>query len=340
MSANMPNNRNQTLDISKGIGIILVVFGHNWMVSHGSRELFRVIFSFHMPLFLFLSGVFLNENSSLREFSISRMHSLLKPYFATLTILGLIKLSSDVVNKRNFSANFLDYMGGVLYGTGSTIVWPPLWYLPHLFIVLCIALLMIKLVQLNKTKWLILAISLGTGVFLLNPRDLPWSLDLVPISLFFVVAGYLCRKFVNQMVFDVRYWFLSLLLFVFLHYRFDDTIDLNLRIYDNFLVSTVQAILGIYLCLSIASFLTTYGLAAKLLGYIGSGTLFILLFHSYIQDKTFGLLAKPLGESLLTGIGSLAAGVVVPLLLWECCRRSFYVSALLLPKVTPRVSRA
>ena len=51
--------RDQFLDIAKGLAIILVVVGH---VIQGSAEKFddllwfRVIYSFHMPLFVFLSG--------------------------------------------------------------------------------------------------------------------------------------------------------------------------------------------------------------------------------------------------------------------------------------------
>ena len=40
------NGRNTTIDVAKGIGIILVVAGHNWSVLHPKGEVFRIIFSF------------------------------------------------------------------------------------------------------------------------------------------------------------------------------------------------------------------------------------------------------------------------------------------------------
>jgi fucose 4-O-acetylase-like acetyltransferase len=334
----MLKTRNHTIDIAKGIGIFLVVLGHNWIVSHNNREIFRIIFSFHMPLFLFLSGIFLNENITFREFAISRGHSLLKPYLTTLTALGLIKLFSDLLNNRNYLVNFLGYIEGVFYGTGRTIAWPPLWYLPHLFVVSCSTLLIIRLIASNKLKLLISVILLSTGVFLINPIDLPWSIDLLPISIAFFMTGYQCRTLIKAMEFNIVYLMLSLALFFLLHYFFNDTIDLNFRIYDSLIISTLQAMLGIYICLSLSSYLAHYVLAARILGYIGSGTLFILLFHAYIQDKSFGLLAKLLGESTLTAIFSLLIGVVVPLILWELSKRSYYFSALFLPKIS--ISRA
>jgi fucose 4-O-acetylase-like acetyltransferase len=134
------------------------------------------------------------------------------------------------------------------------------------------------------------------------------------------------------MNFNGIYFWPSLVLFLLCHYVYDDTIDLNLRIYDSFIISTMQALLGIYLCLSLASLLSNSVCAARFLGYIGSGTLFILLFHSYIQDKLFGLLLRPMGESLANGLCSLVGAVALPLLLWECFRRSPYLSVVFLPK--------
>jgi fucose 4-O-acetylase-like acetyltransferase len=333
------DQRNQTVDIAKGLGIILVVFGHNWMVSQGDREIFRVVFSFHMPLFFFLSGIFLRQSSGFKEFLTSRMQSLLKPYFVTLLILGLVKLASDILHGRDFLFDFLIYMEGVLYGTGRTIAWPPLWYLPHLFVVSCAGLWLIKLRVSDPIKWLMLAASLSIGVLLLNPAELPWSTDLVPISLSFLVSGYLCRGRIKTMTFDFPRLLVALSAFVLLHYFFNDTIDLNSRMYDSLVISTLQALLGIYICLSLASLVVRFALAARVFAYIGSGTLFILLFHAYIQDKTWGLLMKPLGASWLVATASLFAGVGVPLALWEVSKRSHYFSALFLPRVPiPRIS--
>lgn len=47
--------RENWVDIAKGIGIILVVMGHANCpeIPHG------IIYSFHMPLFFFLSGLFI-----------------------------------------------------------------------------------------------------------------------------------------------------------------------------------------------------------------------------------------------------------------------------------------
>jgi fucose 4-O-acetylase-like acetyltransferase len=51
--------RNELIDAAKGLGILLVVFGHclqNFVPNFDDNILFRLLYSFHMPLFMFLSG--------------------------------------------------------------------------------------------------------------------------------------------------------------------------------------------------------------------------------------------------------------------------------------------
>lgn len=53
------NNRLEYIDIAKGIGILLVVFGHSSLVLHIENIW---IHSFHMPLFFIITGMCFNEN--------------------------------------------------------------------------------------------------------------------------------------------------------------------------------------------------------------------------------------------------------------------------------------
>jgi fucose 4-O-acetylase-like acetyltransferase len=150
--------RNKTVDIAKGLGILFVVFGHNWIVLHEKGELYRIIFSFHIPLFFFLSGVFLKETGSLPSFLKSRANSLLKPYFVVLCGLGLAQI---VAGKGS-----LFYFVGLLYSTGSTIAWTPLWFLPYLFIVIIFSWLTVKIFTNNLLNQKIIALL--PGLFLLS----------------------------------------------------------------------------------------------------------------------------------------------------------------------------
>ena len=65
--------RDLTIDIMKGLGILLVVLGHTYNDS-------QVIYSFHMPLFFILSGA--SMSFSTHGFSLARrFKAIIVPYF-------------------------------------------------------------------------------------------------------------------------------------------------------------------------------------------------------------------------------------------------------------------
>lgn len=63
-----PMGRDISLDIAKGVLILLVVIGHGFQYAFGSNygqsglffinPIYRAIYMFHMPLFMFISGYF------------------------------------------------------------------------------------------------------------------------------------------------------------------------------------------------------------------------------------------------------------------------------------------
>lgn len=57
--AEKAKTRNEYLDFLKGLAIILVVTGHCIQISYinfDENVIFKVIYSFHMPFFMFLAG--------------------------------------------------------------------------------------------------------------------------------------------------------------------------------------------------------------------------------------------------------------------------------------------
>ena len=76
-----PNNRIIWIDISKGLGIILVVLGHT-SLSKISQISYDWIYSFHMPLFYLLSGLCFN-NHKYNNFRIYRDSREIDKRFAT-----------------------------------------------------------------------------------------------------------------------------------------------------------------------------------------------------------------------------------------------------------------
>ncbi|MFZ6657462.1 acyltransferase family protein [Undibacterium sp. TJN19] len=346
--------RNATIDIGKGLGIILVVFGHNWIIAHDHGELFRIVFSFHMPLFFFLSGAVLHHDAAFRDYAVFKADALLKPYFIVLLVWGAFRILFAHVPWDT-------YLAGLLYGTGNTIEWVPLWYLPHLFLAMLAAWGILRIIDCFQSRqviaWLLAALLLGVGIvatqmvarldgqayehlnhILANHQNnfpgLPWSADLLGISTAFILLGYLLRD--KVMHFKPRLWILMLaaLVFVALHILFDDTIDLNMRQYDSWWVSTAQAVAGIYLLLCMADALGHWPAGRRVFAYLGNSSLFIMIFHSWIEWKVFTLLGKldpQASNDYLHAIVALFCGLLLPLLILEVVKRQTLLTKLLLP---------
>ncbi|HLC15852.1 MAG TPA: acyltransferase family protein, partial [Thermodesulfovibrionia bacterium] len=114
-------NRLYWVDALKAIGIFFVVFGHTVGIEARVRD---YIFSFHMPLFFFISG-FLLKKKHLEmpyvSFLIKKGKELLTPYF----VFGFLSYLFWVTLLRHYGMHAslihvepLHPLIGVLYGIG------------------------------------------------------------------------------------------------------------------------------------------------------------------------------------------------------------------------------
>jgi len=293
------SKRIEYIDIAKGIGILLVVLGHNDfpLISPFAHQ---VIYSFHMPLFFFLSGYFINTSIGFWEFLKKRFNSLLKPFLFTLFLIYFASVSFEKMSFRTALGRIVKS----LYGTGRYIDWVQLWFLPHLFAVSLYAFLFIVIVSKLKNRWIkwgILFVSLAaSGPYLqtfypfsieLAGKDyelygLPFSIDLVLLSGFFFIMGSEIRQVTSEKLFG------SYLLLagtgigiVLLNYFFTARIDFNTRTYESLLINTVESIVGILFILALSRQIELHTQRlASLFKYFGRVSLIILIFHVPIQD--------------------------------------------------------
>ena len=347
--------RNETIDISKGIGILSVVLCHNW-IAYNNHELNRIIYSFHMPLFFFISGIFFNPNSSFKLFVSNKFQSLLKPYFVVLLVLFLFNYFFNFVTKTSFDNT--KYFFKLLYGSSSTLNWAPLWFLPHLFLVfiagwfvhhnifrhlqhcfykvifLSITLLVGMLTI--QTFWLAPVDPFGLNLILYNKNllhGLPFDIDIILVTLPFFMFGALCAKKMQYFQLNIVYTALSLVIFIGLHYSYNYSIAFHLRQYDHFMVSTLQIITGIYLVISIASLCTKYKILSKVLSYLGQASLFILIFHYPIQRFIIFNMQYHLPQfKPQVALAAMVISIVCSVILWQVTQNFSWLKMIFLPK--------
>lgn len=126
------SNRVPVLDIMKGVGIILVVMGH---VSH-EPHLSSWIYSFHMPLFFFISGLSFFIASK-KDYIWKQIKHLLIPYliFSILSFAYwyLLELPFRKITDVNPVEQFLNIFIARA-GEDSFLYNIVLWFLPCLFV--------------------------------------------------------------------------------------------------------------------------------------------------------------------------------------------------------------
>ncbi len=94
--------------MARGIGILLVTLGHSIPLKDAYPSIYNFIYSFHMPMFFFLSGFFATKllnistiNDWMRNLSRSTLR-LVVPYFVISFSYGLIKYYIPHMVKRPF----------------------------------------------------------------------------------------------------------------------------------------------------------------------------------------------------------------------------------------------
>ena len=114
----MNENRVQYIDVAKGIAMICIILGHL-----GDANINRVVFTFHVPIFFFITGYFTNSERNITEFVKNKLMTLIVPYIVTcllIVILGTI----DGWNKGNPFYALVYWSKASLYGAGSEHVDP------------------------------------------------------------------------------------------------------------------------------------------------------------------------------------------------------------------------
>jgi fucose 4-O-acetylase-like acetyltransferase len=169
------------VDQARGLSIFLVVYGHNFPAIE------PYIYSFHVPLFFFISGMFHPKSITINTIK-RRAKMILIPYFFWAFSLYLFWLF--IGRKYGVSSQLglspVDNFIGIFYSQGgqSFMDWGiPIWFLTCIFLVFLIYSLLLKI----KNKVLFVgALTLCVLAGMVWPKvagvHLPWSFDVALVA--------------------------------------------------------------------------------------------------------------------------------------------------------------
>lgn len=180
------------IDMAKGYGIIFVIIGHI-----GLGPISDWIYTFHIPLFFFLSGYVFSNKNSFGEFFKKKIKSMIIPYFS----LGVVVVAfKELIYYRTGDCTTFGYIKVVLdlfiQERMST-----LWFLACLFLINIIFYFMLKWIK-NKTLMAIaIAVITVAGLvyYRLGGQPLPWNLDVCMTAISFFYVGYAIKQYGDKL---------------------------------------------------------------------------------------------------------------------------------------------
>ncbi len=346
-----PKARLAMIDIGKGIGILLIVIGHNGIFDTSFPWLGDFIMTFRLPFFFFISGTTFSMGArSIGTVAYERADAWLKPCAVVVIAIGLIRVLLHVGSFENIAL-------GLVYGTGFTLMWTPTWFLPHLWLLYMFSALLLgrgkRLVDSWPKRLALLSIMATTGYFFLQLFDssaenpacvrilefgpdllrcgLPFSADILFLTAMFFLMGNFLSARVKQFALNWPLMIGALAVMLALDYVFGFKLDFNQRRYDDVIVSTAQAFCGIYVMLCLCKLLSVSAWATKVFSYLGRASLFILIFHATVMYKLTDLLMRVTDVKWLIALIGIGAAIGVSIALWEICKRNKFAAMLLLP---------
>lgn len=276
--------RSPEYDIAKGIGVLLVVVGH---LPGLPFPLLVWIFSFHVPLYFFISGLFVKKDNS-EPFSVAlkkNLKGLLLPY----CVFSLVFILLDVLIRDPFSSPKLE-VKLFLTGQGGYAV---LWFFFVLFMERLILDILKRIVKKRVLLSLIYLCFVIAG-FLLHRLFFFNSFKIATIlyASGFYYLGFLMKDTpLFQKLTDKRRWYLIPLylaadiLGTFVLVRlYGNTMDLNSATSYDILLNYATAFAGIFFTLMISKLLAG-NLIGKAFEYVGRNSLYFYPLMAYIPFK-------------------------------------------------------
>jgi len=274
------------IDNAKGIGIFLVVLGH---VLPEQNLIATIIWTFHMPLFFFLSGLTARPwtASSFGSFSRS-LKSLAVPYlfFSVLSITLWQALHGNLTSLTSWLAMAEQMVYGVAGPDRKMPYNVPLWFFTCLFSIrILFALITAFLSDLRTTLIAAIGIALfAHTVVFVHFRSLIWNLDAAFVGLLFYTAGFIISQSVLRSKIEppvptgqtgTAWLTLSVALMLTVAVA-NGRVDMNGRAFGNYPLFYLGAFAGIYVTIALSCMVENY----RWVGVIGQASIVIFPVHT------------------------------------------------------------
>lgn len=313
MSGSTP--RYITIDIARAIAIALVVIGHYYEPSmpRAYKALVQVIYMFHMPLFMFISGYLYiatrQYNIRYKDFIAKKFKRLIIPYLSASIIIILIKLATQGFMTVDHPVSPTDFIA-MLY---SPVAGYFLWFMWALWW----AMVIIPLFKSRQSRIILLGISL------LLYFSAPWVTKIFCLAQFcstfiYFVLGTVVADMAQAgriRKFSLTSQVGSIITFAVLATAFYNTVTAEvLNPATRNIISLLLAVTGISMAFSVSRLLASvlHGYTKQTILSISAASFFIYQYHTTIEGFAKAILHKiHFFDAPLTDLRYTAAIIIV-----------------------------
>lgn len=313
----MSKNRIEWIDMAKGWGMIFVILGHLHF-----PYLSTWIYTFHIPLFFFLSGcVFHGYGCGFKEYLIKKVKTIVVPYFCLGIFLPIFfSIQSYFIEKNYDIQTYLDYFKGFLLQK----CWFTIWFIACLFVVEILFYWITKICKNNSLIIFIVSVicsAVAMIYYKLGGNTLVWNIDTAFAAMPFFGLGYIffnskkIKSFVleksRKNIFLFGLFAMGNVGFAYVDLRTGGRIlDMSSHTWGFPLFSYASAICGIMCVIMVSNILTI-----KPIKHLGANSLVYYAWHSRIMIPLLGYLYAAIGVFQGEGIIEKCIYCIVSLIL-------------------------
>lgn len=292
----MNNNRQNWIDSSKGIAILLVRLGH---VSSGM--LLYWIYSFHMPLFFILSGYCYNDNgNNIIQEILRKAKAILTIFFSYELFKWLISLMVSLIRRKPIDFQSL-YQ--IIINDPNSLQYHGVWFFTCLFLSYAVFIIILHLTSGIKQWKLLLNLgtfSISVMTYLFCKGKWLWNFDVSLIMLPFLSIGYTI-KMNNWFNFLWEYCKAKKLMYVFIFFLSTILIILNAK-FGNTNIDYILRNLNEYCTAILCGIIGTCFLTLICRDYINNRLIRFIGKHSAIYYLALGTFSSKI-KSILSVMG-------------------------------------
>ncbi len=325
------------VDYARGISILLVCYRHVFEgllnVGVGSNSYYMLkysnifFFSFRMPLFFIVSGIFLG-GSLLRKGAGNYISHRVQTILYPLLLWGSIHITLQLI--------FADYVNAGSYRQPSdylNLILQPrrveqFWYLNALFFVGVLYVLIKEYLKFNHWHQIVLGLLMyaGAGYLHINNIEVGFLIDVLFFYFFFAIGDLVADIFLNEKNYKIlssgKTLLILLPVFALMQIYFT---EVNLKNGDDYFVQykmpalfAITALVGGAFVLNVSFILQRLNIF-RFLRVIGYHSIYIYVMHLMITAATRIVLVRAFGVNNIPVIMilSVTGGIIIPIIFFN-----------------------